>query len=127
MDRLLRPRNFETEPTDPQAEKSFRHWKMTFENFIDDNLPATPTPDPNDAAAVAAAVTAEASRKRKLHNALTNNISANIYDIIADCTDYDSAMNILQETYVRPTNVVYNCHVLITTKQNPGQSVDNFK
>ena len=127
MDRLLRPRIFETEPTDSQAEKSFKHWKMTFENFVEEHLPVTPAPDTNDAAAVTAAATAEASRKRKLHSALINNISANIHDLIAECTDYDSAMTVLQGIYVQPTNVVYNRHVLITTKQNPGQSIDNFK
>ena len=127
MDRLLRPKVFETETTDPNAEKLFKHWKITFENYIAATIP-TPTPaaDPNDAAAVATAETNTRTAARNKKFALINNISANIYDLIGDCDTYESAMDTLEAAYVRPTSTVFNRHQLITAKQEVGQSVDSY-
>lgn len=45
MDRLLRPERFETEPTAPNAEKLYKHWKMTFMNYLEATTPAATTGD----------------------------------------------------------------------------------
>ena len=127
MDRLLRPKVFETETSDPGAEKLYKHWKMTFQNYIEENVPETAPGTPGDEESIAAAATAEASRNRKMKFALINNISANIYELISECTDYNSSIAVLDAAYIRPTSVVYNRHKLMTSKQDPGQSIDVFK
>ena len=127
MDRLLRPKVFETTTSDPCAEKLYRHWKMTFVNYIEESVPAVAAATPGDEASIAAAATAIASRNRKIHFALINNISADIYELISECNDYQSSMAVLDAAYIRPTSTVYNRHKLMTSKQEPGQSVDSFK
>ena len=126
MDRLLRPKVFETEITDPNAEKLFKHWKTTFENYIAATI-TTPTPaNTDDATAVAAAAAATQTAARNKMFALINNVSANIYELIGDSATYESAMDTLEAAYVRPTSVVFNRHQLITAKQEVGQSVDAY-
>ena len=46
MDQLLRPKVFETSTTDPSAEKLYKHWKMTFNNYIEASVPAVPVATP---------------------------------------------------------------------------------
>ena len=43
MDRLLRPKVFEAESTELNAEKLYKHWKMTLDNYIESTIaPVTP-------------------------------------------------------------------------------------
>ena len=56
MDRLLRPKIFETEPTAANSEKLYRHWKITFENYLDANIQAVTPGTPGDDASLAANV-----------------------------------------------------------------------
>ena len=126
MDRILRPKTFETETTDPCAEKLFKHWKITFENFVSTSIPEPAPADPTDAAAVARVATETASAHRKKLFALINNVSASVYDLISDSDTYDAAMAALEVAYVRPTSRVFNRQQLMTCKQEPGQSVDTF-
>ena len=118
MDRLLRPERFTTEPSDPDAEKRYRHWKMTFGNFLATSLPPVPTD--------ATAETVRASNEQKKLFGLLNNISHSIYELIADATSYDAAITILDNTFIKPTSVIYNRHKLRTSKQEPMQSIDMF-
>ena len=71
MDRPLRPKVFETESTEPNAEKLYKHWKMTRENYIEENL--TPVTPGTDEATRTAAEAATASNNNKktflLHDA----------------------------------------------------------
>ncbi len=85
MDKILRPERLDTDPNSSGASKVWLHWKKTFQHFL-------------------AALNQE--RLDKL-GVLTNYLSPNIYQYIEDCADYDSAMGILQELYVKPTNEVY--------------------
>ena len=126
MDRLLRPKVLEIDTTTPNAEKLYRHWKITFENNLENSIPpVTPgTPGDNDSMAVAANATAVAERKKR--HALINNVSADIYELISDCTTYTHAITTLDAAYIRPTSVVYSRHQLITTQQDAGQTVDAY-
>ena len=125
MDRLLRPKTLETEPTDANAEKVFRHWKTTFENFLESTITAVPAGTPGDDASLAAEQTAIAANNRKKFHGLINCISPDIFEMIEGDT-YDTAIESLTRLYVRPTSVVYNRHQLITCKQDAGQSVDTY-
>ena len=107
MDRHLRPAVLSTDPNSPDALKSWRHWKRTFDYFIETLNNANPTP-PNKLAA------------------LINFVDPSIYEIIAECTDYDSAITTLTNVYDKPKNEVFARHLLSTCKQESGQSLDQF-
>ena len=118
MDRLLRPKVLEIETTTPNAEKLYRHWKITFENFLESSIPPAPEGIEGD--------NARATAERRKHHALINNVSATIYELISDSATYQEAMALLDTAFIRPTSVVYNRHQLITTKQDVGQSIDTY-
>lgn len=120
MDKLLRPKVFETDSNDTNAEKLYRHWKMTFANYIETSIPAIPEGAENAANQLA-------NIERKKLFALFNNISADIFDIVSDATTYDNAIQLLDAAYIKPASVVYNRHKLITCKQEPSQTIDTFK
>ena len=126
MDRLLRPKILEIETTLPNAEKLYRHWKTTFENFLSNSLPAVEDGTEGDAISLAAAATARVENERKKLQALVNNISSSIWELINDCEIYVAAIAILDAAFIRPTSVVYNRHQLITSKQEAGQSIDAY-
>ena len=126
MDRLLRPKTFEIEPSDPNAEKLYKHWKITFENFLDSCLPAVTAGTPGDEPSLAAERAAIAANDKKKCQALMNNIAASIWELIGEIESYDGAIKVLDTAYIRPSNVVYNRHQLITSKQNSGQSIDVY-
>lgn len=108
MDRILRPDRFEVEPTCPNSEKSYRHWKLTLQNYI------------------------RSHNNGLIENtsdnffALINCISASVFDLISDKTDYDSALRTLDAAYLKPENIVYNRYRLMTTKQQTTQNIDAF-
>ena len=126
MDRLLRPKILETEPSAVNSEKLYRHWKITFENYLEANIAAVPAGTPGYEPSLAAERTARAEANRKKRHALFNNVSSDIFELIEHSTDYDSAIATLDATYIRPTSVVYSRHKLITSKQE-SQSIDTFK
>ena len=114
MDRLLRPKTLETASTAPNAEKLYKHWKTTFENYLESCIPAVPPgTDGDDASLETARAANEANDKKKLH-ALQNNISHEIFELFTGCDKYDNAITILDAGYIRSTSVVCNRHQLIT-------------
>ena len=120
--RHLRPTRFETEPNSITAEKEWKHWYRCFANYIDIIIPAVATNE--DDAAPGAQALAEVQQKKL--STLINFISASIYDYVADAADYDSAITVLQNLYVKPRSVIFNRHQLATSKQNAGETVDQF-
>ena len=56
MDKLLRPKLFETETTDPNSEKLYKHWKVTFKNYLETAVPDPTHAEEDDAATREAAV-----------------------------------------------------------------------
>ena len=126
VDRLLRPKLFETEPSDPNAEKLYKHWKTTFENFLESCLPAVPAGTPGDEPSLAAERTAIAANERKKRHAILNNVGTNVYELIGECASYDLAIQTLDAAYIRPANEVYNRHQLLKSKQEAGQPIDIY-
>ena len=126
MDRLLRPKILEIETTTPNAEKLYRHWKTTFENYVNNSLTPVADGTPGDADSLAAATAARAANDLKKCQALVANVSPNIWELISECTSYTEAIAMLNAAFICPTSVVYNRHQLITTKQEAGQSIDIY-
>lgn len=104
MDRYLKPDRLDVDPNSADAAKSWKHWKKTFDNFL-----ASFQNEPSDKLVV-----------------LTNFVSPTVYDIIADCTDYDTACATLKGLYEKPINEIFARHLLATCKQEPGQTLDDF-
>ena len=123
MDKLLRPRVFDTETTEPNSEKLYKHWKETFQNYLEQTIP-DPTHETTDDAPTRQAAIAATNKKRC--QGLINYVSANVYDLISEIKDFPAAIAALDAAYIRPTNVVYNRHLLLTAKQDADQSIDTF-
>ena len=105
MDRHLRPAVLTTEACSPDALKTWRHWKRTFDFFLQ-SLPTEPAPN-------------------KLAT-LVNFVGPSVYDIIAESETYDDAIKILEATYDKPKNEVFARHLLSSCKQEQGQSLDQY-
>ena len=108
---MLKPERFEVEPISANAEKQYRHWKVTFTNYLESALPDTDNADGN---------------ARKKWFALVNCVSADVCDFFSDATDFITGMRMLDDTYIKPENIVFNRHKLISAIQQPKQSVDNY-
>ena len=123
VDRALRPQIFEIEPSHPNAEKKYRHWKTTLQNYL------TTLPAPVHAAGATPDAIAQATlaHNQKKFYALVNNVSAEVYELVSETTNLTEAIAALDAAYIRPRSVVYNRHKLITLKQEAGQSIDDFK
>ncbi|XP_020901303.1 uncharacterized protein LOC110239892 [Exaiptasia diaphana] len=104
IDKVLRPERFNADPSSAGASKSWIHWCRTFENFL-------------------AVLTEEDLDK---FGVLTNFISPTVFEYVEGCTDYKSAIEALQNIYVKPTNEIYARHLLATRRQQAGESLDEY-
>ena len=113
MDRVLKPKRFETEPDDATAGKQWNHWIKTFENFLttlSTGTAAAPVPI-NDATKL---------------SILINHVAPSIYEFVSECTTYADAVKTLKEIYVKPKSEVFSRHLLQTRKQQAGESLDQY-
>ncbi|GAA56025.1 hypothetical protein CLF_109668 [Clonorchis sinensis] len=104
MDHILRPTVFDADPHSSDGMKRWTHWFRTFKAYINSTKP---------------------EGLNKLET-LIRHIDHTVYDFIAECSDYDSAITLLEKLYIRPKNIVYARHLLATYKQEPSQDVDQF-
>ena len=110
MDKILRPARFESDLNAPNVEKEWKHWLRTFQNYL-----GAQTITGND----------EQQQTTKLQ-ALTNSVSATVFEYIADATTYDAAIVILKGLYEKPKNLIYNRHKLATRAQSSEESIDQY-
>jgi hypothetical protein len=103
MDKILRPERFDSDPGSATASNEWRHWKITFDNF----LAALGENAPN-----------------KLH-ALINFVSPRVYDYITN-VDYEEAIHKLEELYIQPKNEIYARHMLSSREQKPDETIDKY-
>jgi len=112
MDKHLRPNRFECEPNAENAEKQWKHWFRTFENFIASIV------FPNEMN--------DATKQQQKLSTLINYISPSIYEFISEAPDYENAIGTLKALYIKPVNTMYNRHILITHCQNETETVDHY-
>ena len=55
-----------------------------------------------------------------------NFVAPSVFEYIAECPDYESAMETLEQMYVKPANEIFPRHILATTKQESGKTMDQF-
>ena len=104
MDKVLRPERFDVSPSSTETTKCWRHWLITFENYIA-SLPS--------------------EGLNKLH-VLINHVSPEVYDLFCEVQEYDDAIETLKSLYVRTPNEVFARHKLATRKQESGETLDEY-
>ena len=53
-------------------------------------------------------------------------VTSEIFEHISDAADYKSAIKTLSDLFVRPNNVIFNRHLLATSKQGEVESLEIF-
>ena len=111
----MKPARLEVDPNSFTAAKEWKHWRRTFENYVEEY-------------ASQQATMSEERRGPALNKlrALVNCISFAVFDYIENCETYDEAINLLQTIYVKKPNTVFARHRLATAKQQSGQSLNDF-
>ena len=105
MNRLMKPERLDLDPSAPNAAKEWRHWRRTFDNFI---IECGIDPVPNK------------------HGIITTLISANVYEHVEDCTDFQSVIDTLDNLFVKSPNVIFARHLPLTRRQQSGETLDQF-
>ena len=103
MNRLMKPERLDVDPSAPNVAKEWRHWRRTFDNFI---IECDPVPNK--------------------HRIITNLISANVYEHVEDCTDFQYVIDTLDNLFVKSPNVIFARHLLLTRRQQSGETLDQF-
>ena len=106
--KFIKPSLFNAGPNSKQASKEWRHWYCTFSNFVN-SFPAKPA----------------ISNEDKL-KCLIAHISKDIYDYVSECCTYQEAIQTLERLYVKPCNIIFARHLLMTYKQQQEQSLDDY-
>ena len=53
-------------------------------------------------------------------------INKDLYDYVSECRTYQEAIQTLERFYVKPCNIVFARHLLMTCKQQQAQSLDDY-
>ena len=104
MERLLKPDRLNTDPNASPASKKWLHWLWTFENFL----------------------TVLPQKGLDKLSVLTNYVSPKIFVYIEECTEYDRAIVVLKELFVKPKNEIFARNVLATRSQQIAESLDEY-
>ena len=111
LNELLRPTRFDADPNSPKAAKQLKHWLKVFTDFLE--------------SCERLATAQEVAAPDKLR-ALTAYVSADVYDIIEDCTMYDTAIAKLNGAHIKTPNPIFARHVLATRKQKQAEPLQTF-
>lgn len=111
MEKYLKPERLDVNPSKLDAADTWRHWKKSFHIFLG-AVCGTHQPTP-------------VMDEHKL-SLLINLVSPAIYKYISDISDYESAMNVLEEVFVQPKNIIFCRHLLATRKQRADENVDEY-
>ena len=104
MEKYMKPDRFSCDPNSTTASKEWKHWFVTFDNFLK-------------------ALKVEEDGKLCL---LINHIDPSVYDYIAEYDHYNDAIEALKNMYIKPKNEIFARHLLATRKQKPGETLDQF-
>ena len=104
VERLLKLDRLNTDPNASIASNEWLHWLRTFENFL------TVLPQ-------------EGLDKLSV---LMNHVSPKIFMYIEECTEYNRAVMVLKELFVKPKNDVFARHVLATRSQQMAERLDEY-
>ena len=111
MEKYLKPDRLELDPSKPEAVDTWRHWKMTFNIFLE---------------AVCETQQPTSMTDRLKLKLLINLLSPAIFKLISDSHDYSTAMNVLEEIFEKPKSSVFCRYLLATRRQPTDESVDQY-
>ena len=129
MEKYLKPSRFECDPNAVGADKQFKHWLRTFQNFISTikSTVTTPASTPTDGGTPDSAQVQTSPTEDELKlRTLTNYVSANVFEYIVDCPTYADAIETLSKIYIKKVNEIYARYKLATCQQSEGESLDTF-
>ena len=106
MAKHLRPDKLDAEVRSSTAENDFKHWFRTFNNYL--TAVKKQTPDTNEL------------------DLLICFVTPTVYAHIAEEATYGAAIKRLEKLYVKKKNVVCARYLLLSKKQEAGQSIDDF-
>ena len=104
MDKALKPDRFDVNPNIVDAAKRWRHWLLTFENFI-------------------AILPQENMNKLQI---LINFVSPDVFDLFCNASSYEEAIATLKTLYVKTPNEIFARHSLASQKQLSGETLDEY-
>ncbi len=104
MDTLLKPARLDLDPNSPSAAKEWKHWHKTFTNFLSECGERVPDK----------------------YRTLINYVSHNVYEYIEDCADYESALEVLNQLFIKKPNEIFARHLLATRRQKSGETLVEF-
>jgi len=107
LNELMKPTKFDVDPSSPKAAKPFKNWLRVFTDF----------------AQIARAQDVDVPDKLRM---LFAYISTDVYVMIEDCSDYETALSKLKIICVKSPNAIFARHALATRKQNPEESLQTF-
>ena len=102
----LRPLRLEVSPSGSDATQVFKHWAFVLD-CCRSSLPATHSP-------------------QQALGLLAASLSHVNYSLIAGCETYEAAMVRLKSYFIRTPNEVVARHQLLTRKQQPSESTEDF-
>ena len=105
MEAHLKPAKLDTDPSSPVAAQEYSHWKVTMENFLS---------------------TLKVENDADKYKLLINFLSSSVFTYVSDVKSYTLAMEALESIYNKPKNIWFSRHILLHTKQQPNQSLDDF-
>ena len=106
--KFIKPSVFYADLNSKQASKEWRHWFYAFSNFLD-SFPAEPA----------------IFNKNKL-KCLIAHIGKDVYDYVNECLTYREAIQTLERLRVKPCNIIFARHFLMSYKQQQAQSLDDY-
>ena len=111
MDKLLRPKDLEMDPNAANAEKVFKFWLRTVEDFIEALVEIQPEQ-----------ARANFNRRRMVVSCL----SPAIYDYVEEAKTYERVIEILKQTFIKRKNNVYARHLLVSRRQSSNESIAKY-
>ena len=106
MAKHLRPDKLDVEVRSSTAENDYKYWFRTFSNYL-------------------TAVKKQAHDTNEL-DLLINFVTPKVYAHIAEELTFDNAVKRLEKLYIKKKNVVCARYLLLSKKQETGQSIDDF-
>ena len=104
MDKELKPDRFDVNPNIADAAKRWRHWLLTFENFI-------------------AILPDESMNKLQI---LTNFVSPDVFALFCEASSYEEAIGTLKTLYLKTPNEIFARNSLASRKQLSGETLDEY-
>ena len=110
MDKLLRPKDLEADPNAANAEKVFKFWLRTVEDFIEALVETQP----------------EQARANFNKKRAVSCLSPAIYEYVEEAETYERVIEILKRTFIKRKNNVYARHLLVSRRQGSNESIAEY-